>query len=316
MPLEVGIVGLPNSGKTTLFNALTRARADVTAYPHAGGKPRVGTAAIPDDRLARVAEVTGAATVTPASMRLLDVPGLGRAELGELRRADALLVVLDGHSEGAQPARDLETVLLELQVADRDHVARRLEHVRRQAKSGAPELRREVAVVERLLAHVDEGLPLSDWKAELPLALEPLTTKPLLEVENGPGGIDCKLEAELAELPDDEAAAFRDGPSALAEILGKLTDRMALLTVFTANENEARALTLRRGQTALDAAAAIHTDIAHGFVRCEVVRWNDLVESGSRVEAARRGLQRLEGKTYAVQDGDVLQIRFTPPPRR
>jgi hypothetical protein len=144
----------------------------------------------------------------------------------------------------------------------------------------------------------------------LPPELEPLTTKPLVRVVNGPGGIDLKLEAELAELPEEEAAAFREGESALDEVVHRLFEALGLITFFTAGEKEARGWTLRWGQTALEAAASIHTDIARGFIRCEVVRWSDLVETGSYAEAARRGLQRLEGKTYEVQDGDVLTVRF------
>ena len=140
-----------------------------------------------------------------------------------------------------------------------------------------------------------------------------MTTKPLVVVENGPGGIDVKLEAELAELPEEEAREFREGPAALDEVVRRLFEALDLITFFTANENEARAWTLHRGRTALDAAASVHTDMAHGFVRCEVIPWSELVAAGSRAEAARRGLQRLEGKAYVVQDGDVLNIRFTPP---
>jgi ribosome-binding ATPase len=166
-------------------------------------------------------------------------------------------------------------------------------------------------VLERLLEHVDAGSPLADFDRELPGELEPLTTKPLVPVVNGPGGIDLKLEAELAELPAEEAAAFRDGqPSALDELVRRLWESLDLVAFFTANDNEARAWTLRRGGTALDAAGTIHTDMARGFIRCEVVQWSDLVEAGSRAEASRRGLQRLEGKTYVVDDGDVLTIRF------
>jgi ribosome-binding ATPase YchF (GTP1/OBG family) len=137
-----------------------------------------------------------------------------------------------------------------------------------------------------------------------------LTTKPLLAIENGPAGIDCKLEAELAELPDEEAVAFRDGPSALDEIVRRLKDALGLITFFTAGEKETRAWTLRSGQTALDAGGTIHSDIARGFIRCEVIRWDDLLEAGSHAEARKHGLERLEGKTYVVQDGDVLNIRF------
>jgi ribosome-binding ATPase len=308
--LEAGIVGLPNSGKTTLFNALTRAGAEITAYATVSDKPNVGMAPIADERLERVAEVEGARKATPAAVRVVDVPGTGPALLGNLRRVDALLAVLDGFSPDADPAGDLETLRLELLVADRDHVERRLERVRKEAKSGDPALRREVEELERVLAHLEAGRSLAEWRDGLPSELEPLTTKPLIAVENGPGGIDGKLEAELAELDEDEAKAFREGPSALNEVVGRLFEALELLSFFTASDKEARAWTLRRGQTALDAAAEVHSDMARGFIRCEVIRWNDLVEAGGHVEAARRGLQRLEGKAYVVQDGDVLHVRF------
>jgi ribosome-binding ATPase YchF (GTP1/OBG family) len=132
----------------------------------------------------------------------------------------------------------------------------------------------------------------------------------LIEVRNGPGGLDAKLEAELAELPEAEAAEFREGASALGEVAKRLYEAVDLITFFTAAENETRAWPLRRGQTALDAAGTIHSDIARGFIRCEVIRWSDLVDAGSRAEVVRRGQQRLEGKDYAVEDGDVLNIRF------
>jgi ribosome-binding ATPase len=163
-----------------------------------------------------------------------------------------------------------------------------------------------------VLAHVDAGHSLADYPgALLPAALEPLTTKPLLAVVNGAAGVDLKLEAELAELPDDEASAFRDGnASALDEVVRRLRDALDLITFFTAGDKETRAWTLRSGESALDAAAAIHSDIARGFIRCEVVDWQDLVAAGSHAEVAKRGQQRLEGKTYVVRDGDVLNIRF------
>jgi len=303
--LEVGIVGLPGSGKSTLFSALTKAGGG--EY----GKTNVAMAAVADARLGALAEVVHAKKVTPAAIRVQDVPGTGPALLGNLRQVDALLVVLDGFSPGADPGRDLENLRLELLVADRDHVAARLERVEKQAKSGDPKLRVEVGRLATVLAHIDAGAPLSELPGELPPALEPLTTKPLIAVENGPGGIDLALEAELAELDDEEAAAFRDGgPSALEAVVGRLRDLLDLVTFFTAGEKETRAWPLRRGETALDAAGSIHSDIARGFIRCEVIDWNDLVQAGSHAEAARRGLQRLEGKTYVVRDGDVLNIRF------
>ena len=162
----------------------------------------------------------------------------------------------------------------------------------------------------RLLAQLEAGNTLADWPGELPPELEPLTTKPLIAIVNGPGGIDCKLELELADLPPEEAAEFRDGPSALDQVVNHLKEALGLIVFFTAGDTEARSWTLRQGQTALDAAESIHTDIARGFIRCEVIRWDDLVASGSHAEAARRGQQRLEGKSYVVEDGDVLNIRF------
>ena len=300
--MEVGIVGLPGSGKTTLFEVLTGASGS-----------HVGMAPLADDRLEQVAAVIGSPKVTHAAIRVFDVPGTSTTQLGTLRQADALLAVLDCFTPGADRGAALGTLELELLVADRDHVEKRLDRVRRDAKSGDPALKQEVADLEAALAHLEAEQPLRELQGELPPELEPLTTKPLVVVENGPGGIDVKLEAELAELPEEEAREFREGPAALDEVVRRLFEALDLITFFTANENEARAWTLHRGRTALDAAASVHPDMAHGFVRCEVIPWSELVAAGSRAEAARRGLQRLEGKAYVVQDGDVLNIRFTPP---
>jgi ribosome-binding ATPase YchF (GTP1/OBG family) len=306
MQLEVGLVGLPGSGKTTLFRALTGAESDALAY----GKEHVGMATIPDERLGKIAPLLGSEKATPAALRVVDPPGLSPAVLGELRQVDALLAVSRGYGDDVDAGRDEEALRLELLVADRDHVERRLERVRAQAKSGDPAIRKEVEELERVLAHVEGGGSLADLAGELPAELEPLTTKPLVTMVNGPGGVDLQLEAELAELDADEAAAFRDGPSALEAALSALFHTAGLLTFFTGNENETRAWTLRRGATALEAAGSIHTDMARGFIRCEVIRAEDLIAAGSRAEAAKRGLQRLEGKTYVVADGDILNVRF------
>jgi ribosome-binding ATPase YchF (GTP1/OBG family) len=296
MALEVGIVGPSGSGKTSLFTALTKAGGG--EY----GKTNVGVAQIADERLGALAQVVHARKITHATIRVQDIPG--SAALGDLRQVDALLVVV-------RSADDLENFKLELLVADRDHVERRLERVEKQAKSGDAKLRAEVEELRKVLAHADAGHTLDLYPGSLPGELEPLTTKPLIAIENNPGGIDLKLEAELAELPDEEAAAYRDGgASALDDIAKRLADALNLITFFTAGEQDTRAWTLRSGETALDAAEAIHSDIARGFIRCEVVDWRDLVELGSHAEVARVGKQRLEGKTYVVQDGDVLNIRF------
>src|SRR5689334_10641951 len=181
-----------------LFEALTGTRAS----------GEVGMAAIPDPRLQQLADVVKARKVTPAAIRVSEVRGTGPALLGNLRQVDALLVVLDGFSGTRNPADDLETLKLELLVADRDHVERRLERVSKQAKSGDAKLRKEAEQLEQLLAHLDAGHTLADWPQELPSELEPLTTKPLIAIENGPNSVDLKLEAELAELPEEEAAEF------------------------------------------------------------------------------------------------------------
>ena len=307
MSLGVGIVGLGNAGKTTLFNALTGAGATVSA------KENVGMAPVADERLDRVADVVEAKKVTPAAVRVVDVPGAGAQLLGNLRQLDALLVVLDGWSGMRDPEDDRVTLALELLIADREHVERRLERVAKQAKSGDPGLRAEVGELERLLEHLDAERPLSEYDRDLPPELEPLTTKPMVEIVNGPGGIDLGLELDLADLPEQEAAAFRESASALEEVVRRLFAALDLVSFFTAGDKETRAWTLRRGGTALDAAGTIHSDIAQGFIRCEVIRWDDLVAAGSHTEAARQGLQRLEGKTYVVEDGEVLNVRFSPP---
>jgi ribosome-binding ATPase YchF (GTP1/OBG family) len=310
MPLQVGIVGLPNAGKTTLFNALTQAGAEVTAYASVLEKANVGMAVIPDDRLDRLSALVGSKKTTPAAIRVVDVPATGADLPGGLRQADALLAVLDGFSDDADPGRDLETLKLEMVVADRDHVERRLEKVRKEAKSGEAARRQELALLEELLAHLESGRSLSEIERTLPAELEPLTTKPLITVENGAAGIDAKLEMELAELSAEEAAEFRSGPSALDEVVRRLKETLGLISFFTIGDTEARAWTLRYGETVLAAAESIHSDIARGFIRAEVIRWDDLLESGSHAEAARRGLQRLEGKSYVVEDGDVVNVRF------
>ena len=304
MALQVGIVGLPNAGKTSLFRALTGAETT--------GRDNVGMAAVPDDRLRQLAETVGAKKVTPAAIRVVDVPGTGAELLGNLRQVDLMLAVLDGWSGTRDARSDSEELTLELLAADRDHVQRRLERVTKQAKSGDTKLRAEVENLEQLAAHLENLQAVSELGSdvEIPPELELLTIKPIMEIVNGPDGTDLKLEAELAELSDEEAAAFREGESALGAVVRGLVETLDLITFFTAGEKETRAWTLHKGETALDAAESIHSDIARGFIRAEVIRWDDLVGAGSHADARRQGLERVEGKTYVVQDGDVLNIRF------
>ena len=297
-------MGLPNAGKTSLFRALTGAETT--------GRDNVGMAAVPDDRLRQLAETVGAKKVTPAAIRVVDVPGTGAELLGNLRQVDLMLAVLDGWSGTRDARSDSEELTLELLAADRDHVQRRLERVTKQAKSGDAKLRAEVENLEQLAAHLENLQVVSELGSdvEIPAELELLTIKPLMEIVNGPEGIDLKLEAELAELADEEAAAFREGESALGAVVRRLVETLDLITFFTAGEKETRAWTLRNGESALDAAETIHSDIARGFIRAEVIRWDDLVGAGSHADARRQGLERVEGKTYQVQDGDVLNVRF------
>src|SRR5918995_2723255 len=211
MALQVGIVGLPNAGKTSLFRALTGAETT--------GRDNVGMA---------------------------DVPGTGAELLGNLRQVDLVLAVLDGWSGTRDARSDSEELTLELLAADRDHVQRRLERVTKQAKSGDAKLRAEVENLEQLAAHLERLQAVSELGSDvqLPAELELLTIKPLMEIVNGPEGIDLKLETELAELSDEEAAAFREGESALGAVLRGLVETLDLITFFTAGEKETRAWTL------------------------------------------------------------------------
>ena len=255
--------------------------------------------------------VVSAAKVTPAAARITDVPGTGPQLLGNLRRVDALVAVVGGFSPGADPEGDLEPLELELLVADRDHVERRLERVSKQAKSGDAKLRQEVAELERVLEWLDAGRPLRDWEGALPPELEPLTTKPVVPVVNGPGGIDLKLEAELAELPEEEAADFRDGESALDEVVHRLFEALGLITFFTAGEKEARALDLEPGP---DCARGGGVDPHRYRARVHPLRGRALERPGrDRVTMPRphdAGCSGSRARRTWSQDGDVLNVRF------
>ena len=311
MSLEVGIVGLPNSGKTTLFNALTRAGAEITAYASVSDKPNVGMAAIADERLDRVAR----------ARRRDERSRLRRSGSSTCLERDRSCSAISARSTrcsqsptGSRPAPTRQQIsrlsssscsspTATTSIGVSSGCARRRSRAirRRGARSTCSKRCSRISM---------RGGPLSEWKRELPETLEPLTTMPLLAIENGPGGIDCKLEAELADLPPEEAAAFRDGPFGArrgrpAPPGGSRPDRV----LYRERQGDAR-LDASSGASPRSMPQRRSTpDIARGFIRCEVIRWDDLLAAGSHAEARKRGLERLEGKSYVVRDGDVLNIR-------
>ena len=306
MALEVGIVGLPGAGKTTLFTALTqdrRRRLRQGERRHGVDRRRPARRSSP--------QLVGARKITPATIRVVDVPGTGRRCSAACARSTRSSSVADGFSPGADPRGDLETLELELLVADRDHVERRLERVEKQAKSGDAKLRKEVEQLQALLAHLDAGHTLRDFAGELPAELEPLTTKPLLAVENGPGGID------LAARGRARGDVRRGGGRVPRRPVRARRGRAAAPRRARPDHVLHRG---REGDARLDApprpdrARGGGVDPLRHRARLHPLR-GDLdrttcSSAGSHAEAAKRGTQRLEGKTYVVQDGDVLNIRF------
>jgi GTP-binding protein YchF len=359
--VRIGIVGLPNAGKSSLFNALTRAGAPAATYPFTTVEPTVAVVPVPDERLERVAEVVGAAPVVPETIAFHDIAGLvrgasrgeglGNRFLANIRETDAIVHVVRAHGdervphpEGAvDPLRDVETVEAELLLADLEQAERRLERVARQAKSGEPEARAEEAWLGELIAALGTGRPARSVAVpkEAPEALgalQPLTGKPVLYVVNvdeEAGGeapaavaerartagataiaLSARLEAELAELAGEDAEAMREelgaAESGLLRLVGAAFDLLDLISFFTAHPGrEARAHAVERGTTARDAAGKVHTDIQRGFVRAEVVPWDELVAAGGFATARERAVLRLEGRDYKVRDGDVITVRFT-----
>jgi GTP-binding protein YchF len=353
--LEVGVVGLPNSGKTTLFNALTRGHAEVTGYAAVHATANVGVAAVPDERIAALAAAVDSREQVPATVGFSDVAGLVRGAgsrdglggeyLGHLRATDALAHVVRCfedeavfHPDGrVDPVADAEGVDLELLLSDQALVERRRERVGKAARVGEQAARAELASLERLAAHLDGGEPVRSFGAPLPEGLDLLTAKAVVYVANvGEGGdaervaaleayardqgaevvaVAARFESELAELDDEqerqeflrELGLDEPGMPRLARACFRT---LGLITFFTAGPKETRAWPLREGSSAVEAAGKIHSDIARGFIRAEVIGWRDLVECGSHVEAQRRGLLRVEGRDYVVCDGDVINVRF------
>jgi GTP-binding protein YchF len=358
--MKIAIIGLPNSGKTTVFNALTRGTAETTAYASGQLEPNLATVKVPDERLAVLARMFNPKKVTPADVQYVDVgglsgssrqgPGLSPALLNYIGGADALLHVARAFEDDDVPhpsgsvdlARDVADVDLELIFSDLAIVERRL--ARLNAEIGKMSARdREVRIAERdalervraaLAAETPvRDLELSEEEEKLLRGYQFLSAKPLLLVLNiGEGQINsppafiyphrraqvvafcAKIEAELAQLDDDDAQAFMQdlGISAPARdrVIAASYELLGLVSFLTAGPDEVRAWTIRRGTPAVEAAGAIHSDIQRGFIRAEVVAYDDLVRAGSMAEARKQGTVRMEGKTYIVQDGDVCHFLF------
>ncbi len=360
--MQVTIIGLPGSGKTTVFNALTGGRAETGGFSGGRAAPNIGVVKVPDDRLDQLAALFHPRKTTPADVTYVDVaiPAGATREgtvqpdvLAQIRNADALLHVARGFEDPAQastadPWRDVESLDLEFTVADLGVIEKRLERLRTTGRHGTPTEREQNAIEEELLERLEAHLTKDEPLRSLPLTEDEehrlrgyrfLTQKPVLVVLNigeerlpeAPRlaetgreryaqphsdvvALAAKIEAEIAELSAEDAAPFMTdlgiGEASRGRVI-RLTYRLlGLFSFFTAGDDECRAWTLRTGATAVDAADAIHTDLARGFIRAEVVTFDDLIASGSLAEARRRGVLRSEGKTYEVRDGDVIEVLF------
>jgi GTP-binding protein YchF len=366
MSLQIGIVGLPNVGKSTLFNALTKAGAAVASYPFTTIDPNLGVVEVPDPRLHDIAGIVQPDEVKPTTVEFVDIAGLvkgahkgeglGNQFLGHIRNVDAVALVVRCFKDPdvahvtaeLDPTSDCDVIDLELVLADLATVERREDKVRSMAKAQPREFAAELDLFSRLKTHLATGrlaseMHLLDKEAELLNPLNLLTGKPRLYIANVgeddlPGGgslaqlvleraeregaraivLCAQLEADLADWSPEEAAEYRAELGLKAPGLERLIQAgyqlLDLITFFTATgTNVVRAWTLRRGQTAYEAAGKVHTDMQRGFIRAEIVSYPDLVAAGDVHTARERGLVRLEGRDYVVKDGDVVHIRFSPP---
>jgi GTP-binding protein YchF len=359
--MKVGIVGMPNAGKSSLFNALTRAGAEAANYPFTTIEPNVAVVPVQDDRLERVAETVGASDIVHDTIDFHDIAGLvagahkgeglGNQFLANIRETDALVHVVRAHHDEnvihpdgrVDPLADIDTIETELIYADLEQAERRFDRVVRQARGGDRAAVAEERWLRELIAALQAGRPARSVPVptDAPDALRnlhPLTAKPVLFVANVdegseavPPGIEeharaggavavavsSRLEAELSELDDEDAAAMRAdlgvAESGLHRVVRGAFELLDLLAFFTAGEAKpAQSWHLRRGLTAWHAAGEIHSDIQKGFVRAEVIGWDALVDAGGYAGARDRGTLRVEGRDYAMRDGDVLTVKFTP----
>jgi GTP-binding protein YchF len=361
--MKLGIIGLPNSGKTTLFNVLTGRQVQTGTFTPADAEPNIGIVKVPDERLDRLAEMFRPKKVTPATVEYIDIAGLRReggvkGELGKellfhIRNVDALIhVVRTFKSDKVPPAggdinpeRDISTVNLELALSDLDIVEKRMERVEINIKKkGEKEGIAELQLLTKLKQNLEAGIPirqleLSEDERKLIKGFQFLTAKPMLIVLNigeeelkfperyrdlkekyqslGIPVIElcAEIESQISQLGDKETEkAFMEDlgikESGLTRLIRVSYELLGLISFLTVGKEEVRAWTIRKGTKAQQAAGVIHSDMERGFIRAEVVSYEDLIKSGSLAAARNKGLLRLEGKDYIVQDGDVIEIRF------
>lgn len=349
--MKIGIVGLPNVGKSTLFKALTKKEVVIENYPFATIDPNVGVVAVPDARLDALTALSKSEKTIPTSIEFVDIAGLvagahqgeglGNQFLSHIREVDAIAEVVRDfidpdihHVNGTpDPERDQITIELELAMADAETLQKRISATEGKAKSGDKDASLQLAVYTKLYNAVREGMParsvvLNEDEQYIAKLLNLLTSKPLIIVKNvseadvakrtkaGELAISAKIEAELAELDSEEAATYLKDlgleQSGLDRLITECYSLLNLITYLTTGPKETRAWTVTAGSTAPIAAGKIHTDFIKGFIAAEVINWADLIEAGSEAKAREKGLLRLEGKTYIVQDGDVCNFKIAP----